>query len=261
MELVLGLADLRSELAERPAIDQVLHVDLKGRDPDAGMTQIPYEKGALLMRTLEQTFGRPKFDLFLKAYFDRFAFQSITTADFEAFVRESLFKTDPTAANKVDLAAWIDKPGLPSGFPEPRSSRFDAIDELAGRWVKGGVAASDLNAKAWSTQEWLRFLRALPTPLLVERMAQLDGEYHLTEVGNSEIASLWLLMAIQNNYHPADSRLESFLTTIGRRKLIVPLYKALVSTPTGKARARTIYAKARPFYHPIAVDSVDRLLR
>ena len=47
-------------------------------------------------------------------------------------------------------------------------------------------------------------------------------------------------------------RLESFLTSVGRRKFLMPLYSELIKTPGGVAKARVIYAKARPFYHPIA---------
>ena len=50
MEAVLGLAELREELGRLPEKDQILHVDLNGRDPDDGMTQVPYEKGALFLR-------------------------------------------------------------------------------------------------------------------------------------------------------------------------------------------------------------------
>ena len=63
----------------------MLHIDLKGRDPDDGSTDIPYEKGALFLRHLEQTFGRVRFDRFLKSYFNHFAFQSITTDQFVAY--------------------------------------------------------------------------------------------------------------------------------------------------------------------------------
>ena len=36
---------------------------------------------------------------------------------------------------------------------------------------------------------------------------------------------------------------------IGRRKLIVPLYRDLAATPEGKALATKIYDKARDGYH------------
>ncbi len=82
MEATLGVQDVQKEMATLPATDQVLHVDLTGRDPDDGFTEVPYEKGALFLRQLELAFGRDRFDKFLRGYFDHFAFQSITTADF-----------------------------------------------------------------------------------------------------------------------------------------------------------------------------------
>ncbi len=92
-------------------------------------------------------------------------------------------------------------------------------------------------------------------------MTDLDRKYGLTDRGNSEIAHQWLLMAIKNHYSQADSRLESYLTSIGRRKLVLPLYKALLTTPEGRKRAEAIYAKARPSYHPITVESIDKLMK
>ena len=44
MEAMLGYEELKRELAEHPPGDQILHIDLAGRDPDDGVTQIPYEK-------------------------------------------------------------------------------------------------------------------------------------------------------------------------------------------------------------------------
>jgi leukotriene A-4 hydrolase/aminopeptidase len=260
MEAVLGLQELREELKRLPPGDQVLDIDLAGRDPDEAMTQVPYEKGALLLTTLEHAFGRARFDAFLRSYFDNFAFRSITTADFASFVRERLFAAAPKAAEGIDLDAWLEQPGLPAGFPEPHSEKLAEVEKQARRWLDGGLSAKDLPAASWTTQEWLRFLRALPESLSAAKLAELDDAFHLTDRGNAEIAQQWLLMAIRAGYKPADARLEQFLTSIGRRKYLMPLYGEMAKTPEGKARAEAIYARARPTYHPIAIDSVDRLL-
>ena len=47
------------------------------------------------MRQVEEVFGRERFDTFLKAYFDHFAFQSITTADFVAYLKQNLLDANP----------------------------------------------------------------------------------------------------------------------------------------------------------------------
>ena len=91
-------------------------------------------------------------------------------------------------------------------------------------------------------------------------MTELDRALGLTESGNAEVAFQWLLMAIPSKYAPAEPRLEAFLIGIGRRKFIKPLYEELWKTPEGQVRARAIYKKARPGYHPIGRDTVDRIV-
>lgn len=260
MESVLGLVELRDEFRDVPPKDQVLHIDLTGRDPDDGMNRIPYEKGALLLRTMEKKFGRDRFDNFLRSYFDRFAFRSITTADFTAYLNDHLL-LGPDDAKAIDLDAWLNQPGLPSGFAEPKSARLEAIDRTAKGWLDGTIPTDRIDAKDWSTHEWIRFLQAMPEKMPAAKLAELDGRFGLTDRGNSEIAHQWLLIAIRNDYSPALARLKRYLTTIGRRKLVLPLYRALLATPAGRQQAEAIYATARPGYHPITVDSVDRLMK
>ena len=238
MEAVLGRRELDREMAGLPEEDSVLHLDLQGRDPDEGCTQVPYEKGALMLRTIESAVGRERFDTFLRSYFDHFAFRSITTAEFLEYIRAEL-------ANPVDLDRWIFQPGVPPGAAEPHSDAFARIE--AG-WPE--------DTRAWSTHEWLHFLRAQQEP----DMARLDREFHLTESGNAEILHQWLLMSVRANYQPAFPRMEQFLCSVGRRKFLKPLYAELMKTPEGQERARRIYEKARPGYHPIAQATIDRIV-
>jgi leukotriene-A4 hydrolase len=259
VESVLGYEDLKEELGSSKPGDQVLHIDLAGRDPDDGMTRIPYEKGALFLVTLEKAFGRKAFDAWLKGYFDRHAFQSITTDDFLDDLRTNLFANDPQEASKIDLLGWTEAPGLKASHRIPVSTKLVAVDAQANAFTKG-LTAKGIEAQSWTTREWLRFLHALPEQLKPGQLADLDATFGLTKRGNAEIACQWLLIAVRNGYEPADARLEEFLTTIGRRKFLMPLYKELVKTDKGKLRAKQIYAKARPFYHPISVDSVDKVV-
>jgi leukotriene-A4 hydrolase len=260
MEAVLGRQDLEKEMADLPQEDQILHVDLHGRDPDVGFTDVPYEKGALFMRQLEETFGRQRFDGFLRGYFEHFAFQSITTDEFVRYLRANLLDPDRPRAARIPIEEWVERPGIPAGAPQPRSDAFNAVELASRRWVEGRTPASGIDTREWSTQEWLHFLRGLPDPLPVDRMAELDRVFSLTSSGNSEITNQWLSMAIASGYQPAYGSLEGFLTSMGRRKFLKPLYEALVKTPEGKARALAIYRKARPTYHPIAVAMVDKIV-
>jgi aminopeptidase N len=260
MEMVLGLQELRKEMKSLLPGDQILRIDLAGRDPDEPSSWVPYEKGASFLAALEAAFGRDRIDAYLRGYFDRFAFRSLSTADFERDLRAHLLTTDRDAAARVDLHAWLDEPGLPAGFPLPQSRKFLAVDGQARRWLDGAIPADRIETAGWSTQEWLHFLRALPENLPAARLAELDAVHHMTDRDNAEVVAQWLLMAIRGRYAAADRRLTTFLTTIGRLKYILPLYAELARTADGKTRARTIYAAARPLYHPIVVARIDPLL-
>jgi hypothetical protein len=55
--------------------------------------------------------------------------------------------------------------------------------------------------------------------------------------------------------------MERYMVRIGRRKLIVPLYRDLVATRDGAEMANRIFAKAREGYHPLAQDTVAEILK
>jgi hypothetical protein len=262
MEAMLGLDELEEEMEGLDAIDEVLHVDLTGRDPDDGFTNVPYEKGAAFLTLLEQTFGRERFDKFLRGYFDAHAFQSMTTAAFLEWLDIHLFAQDRDAAKTIDLELWIEKPGLPDDCPRAVSGAFKAVDGQLAVWCAGTRSAASLETKAWTTHEWLHFLRGLKDDRGVGELSELDAALHLTGTQNSEITCAWLQAAIEHDYTAADARLTEFLTIQGRRKFLKPLYRALYEK--GKARrqlALDIYDRARPLYHAISQGTLDEILQ
>ena len=95
---------------DHPALTR-LHTELEGVDPDEAFSSIPYEKGYLFLRTLEEAVGRDAFSVFLRKYITHFRFQAITTDDFLAFLRAEL----PAAVERVDVEAWVRGTGVPEG--------------------------------------------------------------------------------------------------------------------------------------------------
>jgi leukotriene-A4 hydrolase len=262
MEAALGRQELEDEMAHLPPADQILHIDLKGRDPDDGATSVPYEKGYLFLLHLEKTFGRDRFDNYLRAYFDRYGFQSITTETALAFLKETLLDPAPDLARQVPVDEWVNQPGMPSSAPRIHSNLFDKVDAAAKAWIAGTSDIDTLTESSkWSTQERLRFLRQMPQNLGVPGMTRIDNAYHVTQSGNDEILAQWLLMAVKCHYEPAYARLNDFLTTVGRRKYVKPIYEELEKTPQGRERALHIYQVARPGYHPITQSTVDAILK
>jgi hypothetical protein len=254
----LSLGDLEAEIerlgADSP--DTRLRLDLAGRDPDDGMTAIAYDKGAAFLRRLEEAIGRPRWDAFLRDYFAENAFRSMTTEGFREILERELGDALPEG---LDLDAWLHGTGLPDDLPRPRSAAFDRVEAEITAW-RAGTAAAELAVGDWTTHEWLHFLRHLPAGVAPAELAELDDAFGLTARGNSEILAAWLEVAIGAGYEPAYPTLREFLTSVGRRKFLKPLYTRLARTEEGLAWARQVYAEARPGYHAISRQTIDEIL-
>jgi len=249
---VLDATRMKEELATLPPKDQQLFVDLTGRDPDDAPGTV-YEKGSLFLRLLEQTAGREKWDQFLRAYFDEFAFKPMTTTAFIEHLKAKL----PDVAQKVNVQEWIYGPGLPANAPIPKSDAFTRVEAQATAFANGSPASS-VQMQTWSSQEVQHFIQSLPK-LPPARMAELDAAFHFSESGNSEVLSAWLEKSIDDGYQAAWPAVERFLTTQGRRKFLVPIYEKLTAKPETLAFAKEVYAKARPTYHPVSQASLDAI--
>ncbi len=261
MEQALALDDLKRAIAEakRPELTQLKLPDTM-EHPDDAFTNVAYVKGQFFLIFLEERFGREAFDTFLKGYFDHFAFQSITTEDFIAYLHTELHENNPDALTKEELQEWVYQPGLPSTAKAPQSDAFDKVDDVREAWITGKTPAADLLTDAWTTHEWLYFLGSLPETMTVEQMDELDAAFGLTGTRNAETAFAWYMNTIPNQYSAADDALETFLMTVGRGKFIYRLYGSLAENGKGEW-AREVYAKARPGYHPIAQRRIDDILK
>jgi leukotriene-A4 hydrolase len=261
MEAVLGFGELQESLENlrEDDPDTRLHNDLSERDPDDGITWVPYEKGYLFLRMIEETVGRERWDEFLRGYFDTFAFQTMTSARFAAYLRRELVRGDRHLEGRLRIDEWVYGAGLPDNAPAIRSRAFQRVTAAVDAW-KAGTPASELPTTGWSSQEWKRFIQQLPSPLDATRMRELDEAFDFTNGSNAEVLQVWLLRAVSNRYAAAYPRLESYLVGIGRIWLIGSLYRKLAETSEGFAMAKRIYAMARPGYHPMAVATVDRIL-
>lgn len=236
--------------------DTRLKLDLEGRDPDDGMTDVAYEKGYAFLRAIEEQVGREKFDAFLRDYFDTYAFQSMTTERFLEHLDRKLLEPNKVVMNVED---WVFREGIPDNVVVPVSDAFARVDAQLQRW-SSGVPAKDLDTRDWVTFQWLHFLRHLPKGLDADRMHDLDAAFGFTASNNAEVLAAWLEQCVKNDHAPAYDRLEQFLTTVGRRKFLMPLYEALVATEKGRKMAEGIYARARANYHSVSTRSIDELM-
>lgn len=263
MILRLGRQDLDRAVRDETPRDTWLELDLAGRDPDEGPTKIPYEKGSLLLRLIEARVGRERFDEFLRDYFDRFAFESMDTATFLDHLTTELLEPAGVTADELQLEAWVHGAGVPDNAPEFTSDAFDRVDEQVAALVAGSDLAS-LETGEWVSQQWVHFVRGLPLDTDHAVLAAVDSQFGFSTSGNIEIATAWLELAAESGYvfaEPAvDEALAGFLTRHGRALYIRRVYEKLAATERGLARAREIYAAARPTYHSVSQAAVDRIL-
>lgn len=263
METKLGMGGLKhtiERLTKDGQIDDThLYLDLDGRNPDDGLTDIAYEKGRFFLQTVEKAVGREKFDAFLKQYFTENAFKPMNTARFEAYLDKHLLKGDSALYAAIQPKAWIYGPGLPETCPTPESEELDKVTAQIERFT-AGAGASELEVEGWTTHHWLYFLRGLKGKVNTRQLADMDNVFGLTNSGNNEILCDWFQHCIALEYKDAYPSMDKFLTTVGRRKFLTPLYEPLAATEEGKAWAKDVYERAKPGYHAVSKNTIEGIL-
>jgi aminopeptidase N len=260
-QIALGIDAMNKAIAENggpTGADTRLHLDLKGRHPDDALGDVAYEKGAAFLRTIEANVGRERFDSWLKGWFERHAFQPVTSAMFLADIRAHLVKGDPALERKLMLDRWVYRPGVPPNMVRPPAGTFAEQDRAAAAFARG--SAPPAAWPRWTTDEKLRFFNRLPRKLAKSRLDALEAAFDLNRVTNMEVRFAWLDLAVSSRFDPAVPSLEQFLTSQGRGKFVRPLVQALAKDKQwGRPIAARIYPRARPLYHPLVTRDLDKL--
>lgn len=259
--------------------DSKLFLDLKNRNPDDGMTDIAYVKGAFFLKTLEEKVGRKQMDIFLKKYFQHFAFKTINSKTFVNYLNEQLLSKNNIQFNTEE---WIYKKGLPKNCLQLNSTRLENMTEMAEKTNAGEVLfapkitykyykkkgkrlrrmiVTKIERKDYIVQEWQTFIRALNPAIGKRKMKELDQFLGFSTCGNAEIMNEWFVLAIKNDYTEIRPEMEAFLSKIGRRKYLVPIYKALAEKPENLAWAKDLFQKVAPNYHAVSKNTVEEILQ
>lgn len=259
-EAALSFDEIEKAFAEEGRNAPITRLNLPPAQavPDGGTSGIIYDKGAVFLRTMEKIIGREKWDAYLRSYFDRHAFQPMTSALFLADIRANLVKGDKQLEQKLQLDNWVYKPGLPSNVARPDPAAFAEVDRAVKAFASGGPVPAVFGG--WTTAEKMRFLNKLPRKMPTARLEELNRRLKLNEAGNYEVMFSWLDLAIRNRFDPAVPALERFLTTQGRRRFVRPLIETLAEDRQwGRPIAVRIYRVARASYHPITQRDLDKL--
>ncbi|NUP05990.1 MAG: M1 family metallopeptidase [Polyangiaceae bacterium] len=222
-----------------------LRTHLSGVDPDVAFSVVPYDKGELFLRAIEQAVGRARFDEFAKKYLDHFRFGAVTTESFVEFTEREL----PGVLDTVHASTWLHEEGIPDNAPRAKSAQLDAVLAM-------GDVLPDATTKLGPT-EWNLWLERLPRPSPASFCEEIDQRFHFSENGNMEVKVAFLRLAIVSGYDAILPEVERVLGTTGRMKYLRPLYDALLGRPDQVARARAIFERYAASYHPIARSVVS----
>lgn len=250
-----------AEMLEENPNDTHLKLELDNRNPDDGMTDIAYVKGAFFLKTLESAVGREKFDAFLKGYFQEHAFQTLTTEDFIGYLNKNLLEKEKIAFNTDE---WVYGNGLPENIAKVSADSFLKIQNLADSFMAGEDISNKLKRENFIMQEWLGFIRQFdPSQLTPEDLRKLDNVIDFRGWGNAEIMEEWFGLGIQVGYTDIIPEMEAFLIKVGRRKFLSPLYSKLAKSKHETLNiqlGREIYKKAKGNYHAISKGTVEEIL-
>ncbi|MBI4714196.1 M1 family metallopeptidase [Candidatus Uhrbacteria bacterium] len=221
-------------------------------DLDDVFSHVPYSKGAHFIRELELAVGRESFDKFVRRYIERFRFTSISTQKFLDFVAEEL----PGALDRVGFTDWVDGIGMPGNTSliiseKARVAMADAEYEVV-----------PIETRSWSPLQWVLYLQSLSRNVPASYGKQLE-QFGLAHIPNIEVRWSYLLLCLEIGYRDEiiQQEVESLLTTVGRMKYILPLYRAAVKCPEWLDWAREVFDRARSGYHPIAVAQIERIFK
>jgi leukotriene-A4 hydrolase len=272
-------AELKEILKGKYPEDSQLHLNLKNRNPDDGMTSVAYVKGAFFLKTLENKVGRKVFDQFLNHYFKVFQFKTVNSTTFINEIERNLL-----APNRLvfDYDEWIYHNGLPKNCVSINSPRLMNMQSLAKRCSSGENIFDPVISYEWKkvknstkkrrvkvidqlkredfiVQEWQTFIRALDQDIAIERLRYLDQKMKFSAWGNSEVMAEWFVLNINCGNREIRPEIEKFISKVGRRKFLLPIYKALVKNPEDKVWAKKVFDKSKAYYHAVSRNSITEL--
>ncbi len=254
MQRMLSDQSLESSIGALSERQQVLHLELEQRDPETIFTRVPYDKAAAFLFFLEDRVGRDTFDAFVRQYFADYAFKSLDTKEFEAYLYANLVDDHSDVVSREEVKEWLYEPGMPSTWVRVEVDAFARVDDARTAWLEG----EQVDFAAWSIHERLYFLRHLPQGLSSDELARLDSELGLSETRNNSVLTSWLGIAIREQYEPALHRVDDIVFGMGRLAYLVPVYAALYEMDADSTRE--MYLRARPQYHQLTRDAVEDML-
>ncbi|XP_073732174.1 aminopeptidase B isoform X2 [Misgurnus anguillicaudatus] len=244
-----------------------------GVDPDDTYNETPYEKGFCFVSYLAHLTGdQSRFDAFLKAYVEKFKYQSVMAEDALEFYLEyfpDLKEKNVHKTDGLDFDSWLNVSGWPPYLPDLSAGQqlMKPAEQLAELWVNQNLdldAISQIDIKSWKTYQTLYFLDKIieKSPLPDGNIKKLEEFYsHITGSNNAELKLRWAQIVAKNLHEPGYQHIRSFLTSQGKQKYTLPVYRALWNgSEETKALAVEIFSATSNQLHINVCNYVKKIL-
>lgn len=227
---LLGLQELTEAIKHLGATNPLtnLVVKLDGVHPDDAFSRVPYEKGSLFLRYLEDLAGGPEvFDDFLRSYLTKFSKKSLDTDEFKSYLLD-YFK-DNNDLKKLDWNLWLNTAGMPPVIPDYDTTMTKAITLLVNNLDNKNFTFSAEDVAAFTPHQVIHYLQQLieGQPLSVEHLRAMGSAYKVDCNKNTEIMFRWLRLCVKSKDLDMLNKVLTFLNSNGRMKYVRPLYRDL----------------------------------
>jgi len=247
------LADIKAFGSDSP--HTALKDSLQGIDPDDVFSRVPYVKGSLFVKSLEDAVGREAFDRFLRDYTSHFAFSSLTTEQFVEFLRDRL----PHSLDVVDVHGWLYRRGMPPTTPTFESPLIEAVTERIAAYQQGSLPANG-EMQRWDPNQKGLFLELLPPKVPPDDCGRIERALGLTDSRDQFLLFLLYRLALASGYQAAMPGIRRFTESVGSLYMLTRLIRSMVEEDWARPLARPIFQNTRAKYHPIVANSIEAIL-
>ncbi|XP_045452279.1 LOW QUALITY PROTEIN: leukotriene A-4 hydrolase [Melitaea cinxia] len=238
---------IHDELGDNNALTKLV-VNLNGVHPDDAFSTVPYEKGSLFLRYLEDLLGGHEvFDDFLRSYLNHFQRQSIDTDQFKDYLL-NYFK-DNENLSKVDWDTWLFKNGMPPIIPDYDTSMTKSVNSLLAKINEPTASFSPDDVKTFSSHQIINLLQSIidQDPLPPGKLNDLGVAYNINNSRNTEITYRWLRLCIRSKDKTKLNDVFTFLNNQGRMKYVRPIYRDLYAWEEVRDQAIENFLKNEPY--------------
>lgn len=249
---LLGLQELKETINDHLGSSNPLTrlvVELNGVHPDDAFSRVPYEKGSLFLRYVEDLVGGPAvFDDFLRSYLNKFKNKSLDTDGFKAYLLD-YFK-DNNSLKNFDWSAWFYSSGMPPAVPDYDTTMSKACTELANFVQTQDASSFSYNdVKNFTPHQMIHFLQQIVDgePLPLDKVKAIGDIYKLKDNKNTEIIYRWLRICVRSKDDSMVDETFNFVNRQGRMKYVRPIYRDLYAWEDVRALAIDNFLKNEPY--------------